>query len=101
MPLSNFAPAINHDRGFLPLQDPLIRLPKPFDAWENMALQLPKLFASDQLRRILVDLPPFPIEELSNLRETERAMVLLSYLGHAYVWGGSRPVTVLPARIAV
>ena len=101
MSLSNFAPAINRDRGFLPLQDPLIRLPKSFDWWEDMALQLPKLFASDQLRRILVDLPPFPLEELANLRETERAMVLLSYLGHAYVWGGPRPATVLPARIAV
>jgi indoleamine 2,3-dioxygenase len=28
-------------------------------------------------------------------------MVLLSYLGHAYVWGGYRPETVLPARLAV
>ena len=28
-------------------------------------------------------------------------MVLLSYLGHAYVWGGLRPATILPARLAV
>jgi indoleamine 2,3-dioxygenase len=28
-------------------------------------------------------------------------MVLLSYLGHAYVWGGREPALVLPARLAV
>jgi indoleamine 2,3-dioxygenase len=28
-------------------------------------------------------------------------MVLLSYLGHTYVWGGPRPATVLPGRLAV
>lgn len=28
-------------------------------------------------------------------------MVLLSYLGHAYVWGGSRPASVLPESVAV
>ena len=28
-------------------------------------------------------------------------MLLLSYLGHAYVWSGARPATILPARIAV
>ena len=28
-------------------------------------------------------------------------MVLLSYLGHAYVWGGARAAEVLPARIAM
>ena len=28
-------------------------------------------------------------------------MLLLSYLGHAYVWGGARPACVLPARLAI
>jgi indoleamine 2,3-dioxygenase len=96
-----FAPSVNRDRGFLPFEDPLIQLPKPFDAWEDVALQLPKLFATDQLRRTLLALPPFPFEDLRDSRERERAMVLLSYLGHAYVWGGDRPETILPARLAV
>jgi indoleamine 2,3-dioxygenase len=92
---------ISHERGFLPLQDPLKRLPKAFDAWERVALGLPKLLVSDQLHRTIVDLPPFPVEAISNWRERERAMVLLSYLGHAYVWGGSRPELILPTRLAV
>src|SRR5207253_9628368 len=33
--------------------------------------------------------------------ERERAMVLVSYLGHAYVWGGPRPELILPAVLAV
>src|SRR5207245_3115133 len=61
----------------------------------------PKLLASDQVRRTIADLPPFPVEAISDCRERERAMVLLSYLGHAYVWGGPRPELTLPAGLAV
>jgi len=95
------ASGIDHTRGFLPLQDPLTHLPSVFDAWESVALGLPKLLASDQVRRTIEQLPPFPIEAINDGRERERAMVLLSYLGHAYVWGESRPALILPARLAV
>src|ERR1700686_3804938 len=90
---------ISHERGFLPLHDPLKRLPKPFDAWESVALGLPKLLVSDHLHRTITNLPPFPIETITDSRERERAMVLLSYFGHAYVWGGSRPELLLPGRL--
>ena len=92
---------ISARRGFLPLQDPLTRLPKPFDAWESISLGLPKLFVSDSLRRTISNLPPFPFEAIADERERERAMTLLSYLGHAYVWGGPAPARTLPERIAV
>ena len=95
------APNVSHERGFLPLQDPLSRLPSSFDEWENIAVNLPKLFASDHLRNTLEKLPPFPLDAVMTDREWERAMLLLSYLGHAYVWGGARPAHVLPARLAV
>src|SRR5450432_1668022 len=95
------APRLDPQRGFLPSQDPLTRLPAPFDAWESVALGLPKLFASDRLRSAILDLPEFPTEAIVTGRELERAMVLLSYLGHAYVWGGKRPAETLPGRIAV
>ena len=101
MPLSIFEPEVHRDRGFLPLEDPLTHLPKAFDAWEDVAHRLPKLLASDHLRRTITDLPPFPLDEIHNRREYERAMVLLSYLGHAYVWGGPRPEAILPARLAM
>lgn len=95
------APQLSPERGFLPIQDPLCRLPPQFDAWESVALSLPKLFASDRLRQVIAELPPFPTEAISTEPERERAMVLLSYLGHAYVWGGSVPAVTLPERIAV
>src|SRR6266700_3431606 len=92
---------ISHERGFLPVHDPLTRLPKAFDAWETVALRLPKLLASDQVRATIADLPPFPLEAINDSRERERAMLLLSYVGHAYVWGAPRPELILPARLAV
>jgi indoleamine 2,3-dioxygenase len=92
---------VNRERGFLPSQDPLQRLPPVFDHWENFARSLPKQFASDHIRRSIRDLPPFPLADLRDDRERERAMVLLSYLGHAYVWGGHKPAHVLPSVLAV
>ncbi len=93
-------PELNHERGFLPLQDPLRRLPKAFDDWEELALRLPKLLVSDRVRGAIADLPPFPVGAISDPRERERAMLLLSYLGHAYVWGGPRPALILPSVLA-
>jgi indoleamine 2,3-dioxygenase len=93
-------PELNHERGFLPLQDPLKRLPKAFDDWEDLALRLPKLLVSDRVRGAIADLPPFPVAAINDSRERERAMLLLSYLGHAYVWGGPRPALILPAVLA-
>ncbi|HEX4772044.1 MAG TPA: hypothetical protein VH351_14505 [Bryobacteraceae bacterium] len=98
---STAAPALNRERGFLPAQDPLLRLPKPFDAWEEVALGLPKYLASDHIRETIESLPPFPTDMIGTAQEQERAMVLLSYLGHAYVWTGTRPAEILPKRMAV
>src|ERR1700680_2595165 len=100
MSTSIAVPELNHERGFLPLQDPLKRLPSAFDAWEELALRLPKLLASDQVRGTIADLPPFQVEAINDSRERERAMLLLSYLGHAYVWGAPRPATILPVVLA-
>lgn len=92
---------ITAERGFLPAEDPLISLPEPFADWEQVAHQLPKLLVSDQVRATLAGLPPFPLEALrGDARLLERAMTLLSYLGHAYVWGADEPASVLPARLA-
>jgi indoleamine 2,3-dioxygenase len=101
MPQSFVESEVNHGRGFLPIQDPLTHLPKLFDAWEEVARHLPKLLASDQVHQTIKNLPPFPLNEVHGYRELERAMVLLSYLGHGYVWGGTRPEPVLPSRVAV
>lgn len=92
---------IHPERGFLPTAEPLRRLPAAFDAWEEAAQNLPKLLVSDRIRALLEELPPFPLEALKDERETRRAMALLSYLGHAYVWGEPEAADCLPERLAV
>src|SRR5262245_40021438 len=91
---------VDPERGFLPPQDPLTALPAGFDAWEEIAAQLPKLFASDHLRSLIENLPQPDLSRLKTSAELERAMMLLSYLGHGYTWTGRKPPTRLPASIA-
>lgn len=86
-------------RGFLPSTDPLTRLPAAFGAWEAMAADLPKLLVSNQFKEHLENLPPFPTEKLQTAAEQERAMLLLSFLGHAYLWGGT-PAANIPQILA-
>ncbi len=93
---------VTPERGFLPAQDPLRRLPAGFDAWEQIAGDLPKLLMTDQLRAIVNRIPRIDPSSLKNSAELERAMMLLSYIGHAYVWtGGGKPATSIPPSLAV
>src|SRR5437868_2930813 len=101
MSVSIALPQVTPERGFLPEVDPLKRLPAAFDAWEEVAHLLPKLLAADRVRDTIADLPPFPTNALRDPRERERAMVLLSYIGHAYVWGSAQPAKSIPAVIAM
>src|SRR5688572_462204 len=93
---------VHPERGFLPAPlDPIPRLPTAFDAWEAAARDLPKLLVSDRVHAFLEALPPFNVALLRDDREWRRAMVLLSFLGHAYIWGGAEPKSYLPAVLAV
>lgn len=87
--------------GFLPVADPLTALPPAFIEWEQAARQLPKWLLSDRLQHLIEQLPPFPVNTLSSAAEFERAMLILSFLGHAYVWGTKQPATQLPATLAI
>ena len=91
--------SISPTRGFLPETDPLRRLPSAFDAWEDLALNLPKALMTGKIRSMVKALPDFPIERLTGERELKRAMCALSYLGHAYVWTGEAAQTI-PAKLA-
>jgi len=91
---------VSEKRGFLPSADPLDRLSPNFDAWEEAAHGLPKLLMTDHVRERLEALPEFQLDLIFSEREFRRAMSLLSYLGHAYVWCGERPATHLPAKLA-
>lgn len=94
-----FAPDAMH--GFLPKVDPLDRLPSVFEVWDEIGRDLPKLLMSDAMRRTLQQMPTPPVARLKAPAELERAMMLLSYFGHAYVWGATEPARSLPSTIAV
>jgi indoleamine 2,3-dioxygenase len=97
-PGEHFRPT--RDRGFLPAEDPLPRLSSEFGPWEELAAELPKLLATMRVRSFLDHAPNFNAALLQTEAEFERAMLVLSYLGHAYVWGQTQPAYRLPAALA-
>jgi indoleamine 2,3-dioxygenase len=97
----NGAISIDQDRGFLPAADPLDQLPAYFGPWEAVARELPKLLIGGQVRARVDSLPFVDAGALTNDREIRRAMMILSFLGHAYVWGEPSLVDRLPAPLAV
>jgi indoleamine 2,3-dioxygenase len=88
-------------RGFLPIDDPLRTLPASFSAWDDLAARLPKILVGGQIRSVIEQMPPFDIARLQSEPEWERAMLILSFLGHAYVWGTTPVATQIPASLAV
>lgn len=97
--LSHFG--LSPQRGFLPDSDPLHKLASPeFAAWERVAQNLPKFLSALSLRKTVNALPPFPVARISNEQELRRAMVILSFIGHAYVYGEQPIVDRIPAVLA-
>ena len=86
-------------RGFLSADDPLTRLPAAFDGWEQRAAELPKWLPTGRVRELLTPWPAFDVEALTGEAERERAMMLLSYLGHAWVWGEEPAAQSLPSFV--
>jgi indoleamine 2,3-dioxygenase len=85
---------------FLPKEDPLEMLPAAFSPWEETAKNLPKFLVASQFQKKLEKLPSFPTDQLHTEAEYERAMQILSYFGHAYVWGQKNVPDAIPAVLA-
>ncbi len=97
--LSDFA--VSATRGFLPEKDPLLCLPAAYSVWDEVAAQLPKLLVSTKTREYIDRMPLLDVAGLQSDAELERAMVVLSYLGHSYVWFGDSPAHKIPPSLAV
>lgn len=93
--------AMHPTRGFLPVDDPLPHLPAAFDAWEQLAAELPALTAAQRVRWAVEQLPPFPLAALDTARAEWRAKVLLAHVANCYIWTEPPVPAMLPARIAV
>ncbi len=94
-------PAIDRERGFLPSPDPDRRLCDDFAAWEEIAAELPKLLSQQRARHALEAMPVLATEAIADGPALRRAMLLLSYFGHAYVWQGPDVAGRLPRSVAV
>lgn len=94
--------SVDPGRGFLPANDPPWRLPSEFSSWEAIAADLPKLLVTQQLKPALDRLPVLDASPLVGA-DLERAMMLLSFLGHGYAWETWRDAINdrIPAGVAV
>jgi indoleamine 2,3-dioxygenase len=91
---------IDEARGFLPAVDPWTELPRDYAVWDELGAELPRLLLTGRLRPILESLPALDAAGLSDEAAVRRAMLLLSFLGHAYVWNGE-PQARIPSGLAL
>jgi indoleamine 2,3-dioxygenase len=76
-------------------------LPDRFAVWDELAAELPKLLPQERVRQAVRGLPRLDPRELPDAA-VPRAMLALSFIGHAYVyqsWRG-QPATSIPAVLA-
>jgi indoleamine 2,3-dioxygenase len=102
--MSSYTTFMDRDfsRGFLPPEDPLLRLSDAFDVWEETAQDLSKLALSQHIRPTVEALPPFPSDSLVTESSWERAMTMLSFMANLYVFAPDHiTATRLPRNLAV
>lgn len=87
-------------RGFLPTYEPLRELPRGFEAWEEMALDVSARYLVGRVRRDLAGLPELDPNPLADGPEVERAMLLLTFFAGAYVHATDPPSASLPPPLA-
>ena len=87
------------DQGFIP-KEICLELPETFSDVEKLASELPKVLANEQIenRVRLLEIEK-NIDDLTN-PQLERAMLIYSYIGHAFMWGKKNNENVIPAQIA-
>ena len=87
------------ESGFLPDKISTL-LSNGFDDVEHIAKNLPKILANNQIEDEVLNLETE--KDISNLSidELERAMLLYSYIGHGYIWGGTSIEKVIPKNIS-
>lgn len=92
---------IDIQRGFLPVEDPIERLPAAYQEWEDIASNFAGLLISGQLRQRLDRLPPLPLDALRTEPEWQRAMLLLSIFANGYVWAKETAAEEIASGVAV
>lgn len=93
---------ISQLNGFLPMELPLEVLPDPYyNRWEAIASNLQALILSRRLRGVIDGLPVLSTSRLQHPAEWRRAYSILSFMSHAYIWGGDKPEERVPPPISI
>jgi indoleamine 2,3-dioxygenase len=81
---------VSQKNGFLPDTNPLPRLDSHAE-WEILVDEIPHLLESKRFRQSADAMPILDTSSLGEEPEWRRAYHLLSFMTHAYIWGGSQP----------
>jgi indoleamine 2,3-dioxygenase len=92
---------IDLEQGFLPRPDPLTKLPPAFAVWDVLSANLLVLLMTGRLRTAVAQLPILNTDQLTTNHQLERAMMILSAVGGAFVGYGPEPALRLPPGLAV
>ena len=76
------------------------QLPEGFEDIELLAGELPKVLANEQITDRVAKLETEKDISRLSLSELERAMLLYSYIGHAYMWGKNKVENIIPIQIS-
>ena len=87
------------ESGFLPNKISTL-LSNEFDDVEYIAKNLPKILANNQIESEVLNLETEKNVSNLSIDELERAMLLYSYIGHGYIWGGTSIEKVIPKNIS-
>jgi len=88
--------------GFLPAAPPLKKLPHPYYApWETLIADLPSLLTNQTFRTQVDALSILSTHLLLTPPEHRRAYLILCFLAHGYIWGGTEASKVLPPQLTV
>ena len=93
---------------FLPNKDPLkkyITESRSLQKLEHIASELPKLLLTGKVQTTIDGLSKNalsikPLLKTNNIQEINLSMVHLSFIAHAYIWGGKKPSKLLPEVVA-
>ncbi|MEQ2243656.1 hypothetical protein ILYODFUR_009071, partial [Ilyodon furcidens] len=93
---------VSEKLGFV-LPDPLENLPSYYQPWMDIALRLPELLHSHELRSHVNKMPLLSTRFLKDHRELRLAHLVLSMITMGYVWqeGENNTVEMLPRNLAV
>lgn len=93
--------AVDATTGFVPAVPPLARLPQGFTPWEDLVPRISALIRARRIRAAIQALPTLEARELHTSAQQERALLILSVLINAWVWGDEQPHLRIPGQLAV